>query len=154
MKKYADLVLNIELEKCCKMHGHLQLLVSMQPKTSPPKIAKIKICKILENVANLLMHRSAEGDAGKAAPSFVELRSTTEWPPGARAGPLRHEEIPALLLPCSIPTCVEQCLATLPQTMPMVINYGAVIDISGLLLLSFLVHTHVMLLRAPRSDTF
>ena len=42
MQKYADLVLNIELEKCCKMHGHLQLLVSMQPKTSPPKIAKIK----------------------------------------------------------------------------------------------------------------
>ena len=35
MQKYANLV---DLEKCCQTHIYLQNLVSIQPRTSPPKI--------------------------------------------------------------------------------------------------------------------
>ena len=40
MQKYANLV---ELEKCCQTHIFLQNFVSIQPRTSPPKICKV--CK-------------------------------------------------------------------------------------------------------------
>ena len=44
VQKCANLV---ELEKYCKTHIYLQNLVSIQPRTSPPKN-----CEILEDVAN------------------------------------------------------------------------------------------------------
>ena len=43
---YAHLV---ELEKCCQTHIFLQTFVLIQPRTSPPKIAKF--CEYLENRA-------------------------------------------------------------------------------------------------------
>ena len=46
MQKYAN---PVELEKCCQTHIFLQNFVLIQPRTSPPKIAKFcRICKILQ----------------------------------------------------------------------------------------------------------
>ena len=45
MQKYANLV---ELEKCCQTHIFLQIFVLIQPRTSQQKI-----CKIVQQIANL-----------------------------------------------------------------------------------------------------
>ena len=62
VQKDANLV---ELEKCCQTHIFLQNIVLIQPRTTPPKICKIKFlqktnyckqfaknCKKLQNIAN------------------------------------------------------------------------------------------------------
>ena len=61
MQKDANLV---ELEKCCQTHIFLQNFVSIQPRTSPPKICKINFFKKSCRFANFAHRRCTFDEVG------------------------------------------------------------------------------------------
>ena len=86
MQKDANLV---ELEKCCQTHIFLQNFVSIQPRTSPPKICQFsQFCGFSE-----VLQKGVEREKAEEMKAKVEAAGGTVALESPAPGPGRYDSV-------------------------------------------------------------